>query len=177
MVALGETGLDRHWDRTPFPIQQDYFARHLDLAGSLDLAVVIHARDSLPDVIDQLGRLARPVRGVLHSFVGGWAEAEALLSLGLHVSFAGMITFANKTLDPLREVAARVPLGRLLVETDSPYLSPHPFRGKPNEPARVAVTAARVAEVRGIPLEDLAGATTANARRLFKLSDEVIPAG
>src|SRR4051794_8640676 len=101
VVALGETGLDRHWDRTPFDVQRDYFGRHLALAADLDLPVVIHARESLPDVIEQLVGLGRPVQGVLHSFVGGWDEAEALLALGLHLSFAGMLTFANKTLDPL----------------------------------------------------------------------------
>ncbi|WP_435016563.1 TatD family hydrolase [Tundrisphaera sp. TA3] len=174
VVALGETGLDRHWDRTPFPVQQDFFGRHLALAADLGLPVVIHARESLPDVIDQLAGLARPVRGVLHSFVGGWEEAETLLALGLHLSFAGMLTFANKTLDPLREVAARAPLDRILVETDSPYLSPHPFRGKPNEPARSAITAIRLAEIRGLRPEDLAEATTANARRLFGLGAETI---
>lgn len=177
VVALGETGLDRHWDRTPFPIQQDYFARHLDLAAELDLPVVIHARESLPDVIEQLTQLDRSVRGVLHSFVGTWADAEALLGLGLHVSFAGMVTFANRTLDELREVAARVPLDRILVETDSPYLSPDPYRGRPNEPARTAITGARIAAIRGIPPADLARATTANAVRLFRLGEATISAG
>jgi TatD DNase family protein len=103
----------------------------------------------------------------LHSFTGTWNEAGALLELGLHLSFAGMITFTNRALDPLRDVAARVPADRLLVETDSPYLSPHPFRGQPNEPARVALTAARLAEVRGLDPTALAELTTANAHRLF----------
>ena len=131
--------------------------------------MVIHCRDCLRDIIDQLTALRRPVRGVLHSFTGTWDEARALLDLGLDLSFAGMITFANKGLDALREVAARVPLDRLLVETDSPYLSPHPHRGRTNEPCRVAVTAARMAELRGIGLDELARATTANAQRLFRL--------
>ena len=91
---------------------------------------MIHCRDCERDIIDQLARLGRPVRGVLHSFTGTWDDAQAFLDLGLHLSFAGMVTFANKALDPLRDVAARVPLDRLLVETDSPYLSPHPFRGQ-----------------------------------------------
>ena len=86
----------------------------------------------------------------MHSFTGSWDDAEAYLALGLHLSFAGMITFTNKALDPLRDVAARMPLDRLLVETDSPYLTPHPFRGKTNEPARVALTAAKLAEIRGL---------------------------
>ena len=169
VVAVGETGLDRHWDRTPFDQQQDWFDRHLALAIERDLPVVIHCRDCEPDVVDRLARLGRPVRGVLHSFNGNWDDAKAFLDLGLHLSFAGMVTFANKTLDALREAAANVPLDRLLVETDSPYLSPHPFRGKPNEPARVVWTARRIAELRGIPFEALAVASTANADRLFRL--------
>ena len=173
VVALGETGLDRHWDRTPFDVQQDYFGRHLDLAFELDRPVIIHSRECHRDIVDQIAGLGRPVRGVLHSFTGTWPEAEEILALGLHVSFAGMLTFANKALDPLREAAARVPLDRLLVETDSPYLSPHPHRGRDNEPARVAVTAAKLAEIRGIRPQELAGATTANARRLFGLPDNL----
>jgi TatD DNase family protein len=169
VVALGETGLDRHWDRTPFEVQQVYFARHLELGFETGRPVIIHSRDCHRDIVDQLARLGRPIRGVLHSFTGNWAEAEEILAMGLHISFAGMLTFANKALEPLREAAARVPIDLLLVETDSPYLSPHPFRGKDNEPARVAFTAARLAELRGIPLQELAEATTRNARQLFSL--------
>jgi TatD DNase family protein len=169
VVAIGETGLDRYRDHTPFPVQQDYFDRHLALARDLDLPVIIHCRESQDDIIAQLERQGGPTRGVLHSFTGTWDHAQAFLALGLHVSFAGMITFTNKNLDPLRDVAARVPLDRLLVETDSPYLSPHPCRGRTNEPARVALTAARLAEMRGVSLDDLARATTENARRLFGL--------
>nr|UXE45579.1 putative metal-dependent hydrolase YcfH [uncultured bacterium] len=176
VVAFGETGLDRHWDRTPFPVQQEYFARHLDLAHRLDRPVVIHCREAEDDILAQLMGLGRPVKGVLHSFTGNWDQAQAFLDFGLHLSFAGMLTFANKGLDPLRDAAARAPLDRILVETDSPYLAPHPFRGKMNEPARIALTAARLAELRGLTLDDLASATTANARRLFSLPhDDLIP--
>ncbi len=171
VVALGETGLDRHWDRTPFDLQQDYFARHLELAHEFDRPVIIHSRDCHADIVGQLRRLGRPIRGVLHSFTGSWDEAREILDLGLHLSFAGMLTFANKSLDPLRTAAAQVPIDRLLVETDSPYLSPHPFRGQTNEPARVAQTAARLAEIRGMLVTDLAAATTRNARQLFGLPD------
>ena len=172
VVALGETGLDRHWDRTPFPLQQDYFARHLSLAHELDKPVIIHSRDCHADVIEQLRQLGRPIKGVLHSFTGSLDEAQAFLDLGLHISFAGMITFANKALDPLRDVSAAIPIDRLLVETDSPYLTPHPFRGKTNEPARVVYTAAKLAEVRGMLLPKLAAATTQNAQRLFNLPSD-----
>jgi TatD DNase family protein len=172
VVAVGETGLDRYWDRTPFELQQELFDRHLVLAHERNLTIVIHSRDCQREIIDQLQRLARPIRGVMHSFTGSWEEAEAVLDLGLHVSFAGMVTFSNKTLDPLREVASRVPLDRILVETDSPYLSPHPHRGQTNEPARVAFTAARLAEIRGLSLAQFAQITTANARKLFCLPDD-----
>ncbi len=169
VVAIGETGLDRYWDRTPFAIQQEWFGRHLELAHWLDLPVVIHCRDCQRDLIEQLRELGRPVRGVQHSFTGTWDDARAFLDLGLDLSFAGMLTYTNKSLDALREIAARVPLDRILVETDSPYLSPHPFRGRNNEPARVALTARRLAEIRGLAPEELAQITTDNARRLFRL--------
>lgn len=168
VVAIGETGLDRHWDRTPFPLQQEFFDRHLALAFGQGLPVVIHSRDCHRDVVARLARLGRPIRGVLHSFTGTWAEAEELLALGLHLSFAGMLTFANKSLDLLREAAARVPGDRLLIETDSPYLAPVPHRGEPNEPGRVVHTATKLAAVRGVGLHELAAATTANARDLFR---------
>ena len=171
VVAIGETGLDRYWDRTPFPQQQEWFDRHLDLALERDLPIVIHCRDCQGDIIGQLTGLNRHIRGIMHAFTGTWQEAEVYLELGLHLSFAGMVTFTNKGLDALRDVAARAPLDRVLVETDSPYLSPHPWRGQTNEPARVAVTAARIAELRGLSITEFAQITTANARRLFRLAD------
>ncbi|MEO6809403.1 MAG: TatD family hydrolase, partial [Isosphaeraceae bacterium] len=169
VVALGETGLDRYWKRTPFPLQQDYFDRHLALARERNLPVVIHCRDCEADIVAQLARQRGAIRGVLHSFTGNIDDARRFLDLGLHISFAGMVTFANKKLDALRDAARVVPLNRLLVETDSPYLSPHPFRGKSNEPARAAVTAACLADLRGLSLSELAEATTENARLLFGL--------
>lgn len=170
VVALGETGLDRYWKHAPFPLQQEYFDRHLALARDRDLPVVIHCRDCEGDIVAQLARQGGKVRGVLHSFTGDIDDARRFLDLGLHISFAGMVTFANKKLDPLRDAARAVPLDRLLVETDSPYLSPHPFRGRSNEPARAAVTAAFLAELRGLSLAELAEATTANASILFGLA-------
>jgi TatD DNase family protein len=175
LVALGETGLDRYWDHTPFDQQQDYFDRHLRLAAELDLPVVIHCRDCEADIIAQLSALGRPVRGVLHSFTGHADHARAFLDLGLYISLAGMITFSNPTLDPLRAAARTIPLDRLLVETDSPYLSPHPFRGRPNEPARVAVTASYLARLLEVSPLELTSRTAANARALFRLTDSVLP--
>ncbi len=177
VVAIGETGLDRYWDRTPFEQQQTYFGEHIALADSLGLALIIHCRDCEGDIVEQLAALGRPVRGVLHSFTGRGEDAEAFLALGLHISFAGMITFTKKDLDALREVARIIPEDRLLIETDSPYLSPHPLRGRfPNEPARVVHTAATIAGVRGCTLGELGELTTRNARWLFGLdTGDVLP--
>lgn len=171
VVAIGETGLDRYWDRAPFPLQQEWFRRHLALARERDLPVVIHCREAEADVVAALREFGPPIRGVLHSFTGTRAQAEAFLELGLRVSFAGMLTFGNKALDGLREAAAAVPLDRLLVETDSPYLSPEPRRGRTNEPAHVAWTALKLAELRGLPPADLARAVASNARELFRLPE------
>ncbi|QEH33039.1 putative deoxyribonuclease YcfH [Aquisphaera giovannonii] len=169
VVAIGETGLDRYWDRAPFGLQQDWFDRHLALAYERDLPVVIHCRDCEGDIIEQLGRLGRPVRGVLHSFTGNAGHAAAFLGLGLHISVAGMITFSNKSLDALRDAVRTIPDDRLLIETDSPYLSPQPVRGRPNQPAHLAWTAEFVAGIRGTSPEALARQTTSNARELFRL--------
>ncbi|MFO0912220.1 MAG: TatD family hydrolase [Pirellulales bacterium] len=168
--AIGETGLDRYWDDAPFDLQQDYFDRHLRLAQQLHRAVVIHMRECESDVIAMLdqARQRGRLRGVMHSYTGTAAGALACVEMGLHISFAGMVTFKKES--ALREVAAAVPADRLLVETDSPYLSPEPWRGKrPNEPARVLHTLSCLAEARGVSLESLAAQTTANACLLFDL--------
>jgi len=172
VVALGETGLDRHWDFTPLDVQRDYFDRHLRLAQRHDLPVVIHCREAEADVLAMLREAVGrgPVRGVLHALSGDDAFAGECLELGLHVSFAGMVTYRNKKFRPLRQVAASIPDDRLLIETDSPYLVPHPLRGKQrrNEPAWVVHTAECLAELRGVTLEELSAQTTGNARRLFR---------
>lgn len=170
VVAVGETGLDRYWDRAPFALQEDYFARHLELAYRLNKAVVIHCREAEADVVRMLrDRYERtgPIRGVMHSYCGDAASARQCLEMGLHVSFAGMLTY--KTGDAVRAVAKTIPMDRLLVETDCPYLAPVPVRGKRNEPAFVAHTAACLADVLGVTAEEIATRTTANARELFGL--------
>ncbi len=170
VVALGETGLDRYWDRAPFAQQEAYFARHLVLARSLGCGVVIHCREAEADVVrmlrDDFDRHG-PVRGVMHSFTGDLDTARACLEMGLYISFAGMLTYKNAA--NLREVAARVPPERVLVETDCPYLAPVPVRGKRNEPAFVTHTAACLAGLLGLSVEALAELTTRNARALFGL--------
>jgi TatD DNase family protein len=170
VVAIGETGLDRHWDFTPFALQEEYFQRHLELSRRLHKPVVIHCREAEADVrrlLEADFRRHGPIRGVMHSFVGDGELAEACLAMGLYVSFAGMLTYKNAA--ALRQTAAGVPAERLLVETDSPYLPPVPLRGRRNEPAFVVHTAACLAAVRGLGPEELAEQTTANARALFGL--------
>jgi TatD DNase family protein len=170
VVAIGETGLDRYWDRAPFALQEDYFARHIELARRLGKPFVIHCRDAEADVVKVLrAEFDRrgPIRAVMHSFSGDLATARACVEMGLHVSFAGMLTY--KTAQALRDVAREVPLDRLLVETDCPYLAPVPHRGKRNEPAFVAHTAACLAEVKGVSPDEIADHTTRNARALFGL--------
>lgn len=167
VVGLGETGLDKHWDYAPFPLQQDYFDRHIRLSQQTGLPFIVHARDCEADVVAMLeeARTRGELRGVMHSFAGETSTAARCLELGLYVSFAGMVTF--KKSDELRATAAAVPDDRLLVETDSPYLSPIPLRGKRNEPANVAHTLRLLSEVRGVSVETLDRQTTENARRLF----------
>ncbi|MFM7245223.1 MAG: TatD family hydrolase [Planctomycetaceae bacterium] len=167
VAAVGETGLD--WYRTTAPpdLQREWFARHLDLARRSSLPVVIHTRESIRDTLDMLREaVARgPLQPILHSFTGSAAEAAEAIDLGCHLGFAGMVTFRSST--GLREVAAAIPLDRLLIETDSPFLSPEPLRGRRNEPANVVHTARCLALARGEPLEQFAASTTANARRFF----------
>ncbi len=168
VVAIGETGLDRYWDSTPFGQQRVYFDRHLRLASELELPFVVHMRDCEVDILAMLreAHSRGPLRGVMHSFTGCRETADECVAMGLHVSFAGIVTF--KKSGELREVAAAVPADRILIETDSPYLSPEPVRKiRRNEPAHVRHTAECLARVRGQSLEDFAAQTTANARRLF----------
>ena len=179
--AIGETGLDHYWDFAPIEIQREYFVRHVQLARRLQLPLVIHMRD--PKLLDpqqadqqpcghEILRYLRehtgskPIQGIMHSFSGNAALAQECLAMGLHISFAGMVTY--KKSHALREVAATIPPDRILIETDAPYLSPHPKRGqRPNEPALVMHTAECLAEVFGIGIEEFGRLTTDNAKRLF----------
>jgi TatD DNase family protein len=168
VVAIGETGLDRHWDFTPFAVQQDYFDRHLRLSQQMELPFIVHTRESEEDVLAML-RQARgrgPLRGVMHSFVGNCEVAAECLELGLYISFAGMVTFKKST--ELRSLAQTIPDDRILIETDSPYLAPHPLRGRRNQPAYLPHTAECLARERDTSFDDFCELTTANARRLFR---------
>ena len=170
VVAIGEIGLDYYWDKTPMEIQHHALARQLELAHELHLPVIIHNREANADILAQL--VASPLRGadrpgVLHSFSGDWPMAEAALAMGFYLGFTGPLTY--KKADEMRAVATRAPLDRILIETDAPYLTPQPYRGKRNEPAYVRFVAERLAELRGLAVEEIARITTANAERLFQL--------
>ncbi|MEQ8210721.1 MAG: TatD family hydrolase [Lacipirellulaceae bacterium] len=170
VVAIGETGLDRYWDDSPFDLQQDYFDRHMRLAEKLDLPFIVHMRECDEDILAMLREAHKrgPLRGIMHSFTGSTEMAAECVAMGMHISFAGMVTF--KKSQDLRDCAASVPADRLLIETDSPYLSPEPLRGKrPNEPARVRHIAECLAKVRGVSLKEFAEVTTRNACEVFKL--------
>jgi TatD DNase family protein len=167
VAAVGETGLDWYRTTAPANAQRDFFDRHIRLAQRLGLPLVIHTRESTRDSLDMLREaVARgPLAAILHSFTGTAAEAAEAVDLGCHLGFAGMVTFRSAA--SLRDVATTVPLDRLLIETDSPFLSPEPLRGKRNEPANVIHTATCLALARGEPLPVVAAATTANARRVY----------
>lgn len=167
--AIGETGLDWFRDFAPRESQRDFFDRHLRLAQSLSLPVVVHSRDSTRDCLVMLrdAMASGPLVAVLHSFTGTAEEAAEAVELGLHLGFAGMVTF--RSAGSLREIAKQVPGDRILVETDSPFLSPEPLRGKRNEPANVVHTARCLALARGETLEQFSASTTANARRVFRV--------
>jgi len=171
VVGIGETGLDRYWDYAPIDRQVDYFERHIDLARRRNLPFVVHCRDAEADVLAVLRRAAAtgPLRGVMHSFTGDLATAQECVALGMHLSFAGMLTFKRN--DALRNVAKALPADRLLVETDAPYLAPAPYRGKRNEPAHVRYTAGLLADLRGVSKDDMAAITTANTRALFRFPE------
>jgi TatD DNase family protein len=166
VVGIGETGLDYYYKHSPEAEQQKTFATHIETALETDLPLIIHTRDADNDTI----RIMRDTgggkaRGVMHCFSGGPKLAEQSLALGFYISFSGIITF--KKADELREVVKMVPLDRILVETDSPYLAPVPHRGKRNEPAFVAHTAQMVAELKQLPVDAIAAQTTENFFRLF----------
>ncbi len=168
IVAVGETGLDFHYDHSPRPVQQASFRRSIAIARSVGKPLVVHVREADPECAAILRAEPLPAGGgVIHCFTGGWAQASAYLDLGLFVSVAGVVTF--KAADALREAVRRIPRDRLLVETDCPYLAPVPHRGRRNEPAHVARTAEKVAEIWGTSLEEVARVTSDNARRLFRL--------
>lgn len=175
VVAIGEIGLDYHWDYSPRQVQISAFEAQLELASSLNLPVIIHNRESDEDVMRILETWASGLEGqlvtrpgVMHSFSGTPDIAERALASGFYLGFTGPITYKNA--DLTRRIAASVPVDRLLVETDAPFLTPIPHRGKRNEPEYIPLVVNRLASVKGVPSEEMAEATTCNAERLFGLT-------
>jgi len=164
VLAIGEMGLDYHYDTSPRDIQRAVFRRQLALANKLDLPVIIHTREADDDTIALL-KAESPRRGVIHCFTSGRKLADFVLDIGFHISFSGIVTFPNA--QSLAEIARSVPIDRILVETDCPYLAPIPHRGKRNEPGFVADTARFIAHVRGTPTDEFSMRTSANFDRLF----------
>lgn len=169
IVAIGEIGLDYHWDKSPKDVQETVFIKQIELAKRVNLPIVIHNRDAEEDAIRILEENdAKTVGGIMHSFHNGTDEQiNRVLDMGFYVSLAGVITFKNAKRP--KEVAQYVPLNRLVVETDAPYLTPHPYRGKRNEPKLVRLVAEELAELRGISIEEVEKATTENAKRIYNI--------
>lgn len=166
VVAIGETGLDFYYNHSPRQIQIELFCRFIHMARETGLPLVVHNREAQREVVELLRREGKgDLRGVVHCFTGNYEAAREILDMGFYLSFTGIITFKNA--DSLRDVVRKLPLNRVLVETDSPYLAPVPHRGKRNEPAHVRFVAQTIAAVRGIRLEEVAEATSNNARSLF----------
>jgi TatD DNase family protein len=166
VVAIGETGLDYHYDKESPAAQQRRFRKHIEAARRTGKPLVVHTREARADTIRIL-REEGAEQGVLHCFTEDWATAKAALDLGFYISFSGIVTFANA--HELREVATKVPLDRLLIETDSPWLAPVPFRGKTNQPAYVVEVARAMAKLRGLSVEQIGEQTSGNFRRLFSV--------
>ncbi len=167
VVAVGECGLDYHYDHSPRDVQADVFLRQVELANRHDLALVIHTREAWDETFGLLDRAGQPARTVFHCFTGGPAEAREAIERGGWLSFSGIVTFKNA--EEVREAARLTPPDRMLVETDSPYLAPVPLRGKPNRPANVAIVGAFLADLLDRPVDEVAATTTANANALFGL--------
>lgn len=168
VVGLGEMGLDYYWDTSPKDVQAEVFRKQIRLARKLNLPIVIHNRDAHQDLITILREeKAEEVGGIMHCFSGSWETAKMALDMNFYISFGGPLTFKNARVP--KEVAVKVPLDRLLVETDCPYLTPHPFRGKRNETGYVRLVCEEMANLHGKTFEEMAAITTQNAKKLFRL--------
>ena len=167
-VAVGECGFDFHYDHSPRDVQRDVFAAQVALANAHDKALVIHTREAWQETFEVLDAEGTPDRTVFHCFTGGAEEADECLARGGHLSFSGIVTFPKA--DDVKAAAARCPLDRMLVETDSPYLAPVPNRGRPNEPAWVPLVGAGVAAASGHDVAAVADATWRNAARVYRLT-------
>lgn len=168
VVAIGEMGLDYHWDKSPKDVQANVFRKQIRLAKKLDMPIIIHNRGATEDIIQILEEEeAHMVGGIMHCYNDSVKYVQRVLDMNFYISLGGPVTFKNAPLP--KEVAKEVPLERLLIETDAPYLAPHPKRGKRNEPAYVKLVAEQIAELRGIPLEEVERQTTENAFQIFNI--------
>lgn len=168
VVAIGEMGLDYHWDKSPVEIQKEVFRKQIQLAKKVRMPIIIHNREATEDIIEILQEEnAAEVGGIMHCYSDSIDYVQACLDMNFYISLGGPVTFKNATLP--KEVAVEVPMERLLVETDAPFLAPHPYRGKRNEPAYVKLVAEQIAELRGMSFEQITTATTNNAFTLFKI--------
>lgn len=174
LVAIGETGLDYHYEHSSRELQKDFFRRYLHLALDCKLPVIIHCREAFADffrILDSDYMInGKHAPGVLHCFTGSLEEAEEVIKRGWYLSLSGIVTF--KKSEGLREVAKRVPLDQLFIETDAPYLAPQSMRGKTNEPSYMIETAKCIADIKNVSIEEVARATRSNAERLFRLDAE-----
>ena len=168
VIAVGECGLDYHYDHSPRDAQRSMFAAQIDLAHRHDLPLVIHTREAWEETFEVLDSEGVPSHTIFHCFTGGPDEATGCLERGAMMSFSGIVTFPKAP--EVREAAALCPLERIMVETDSPYLAPVPLRGKTNQPANVALVGEKIAEVLGLPISEVAAATTASAQRFYGVS-------
>lgn len=167
MLALGEIGLDYYYDNSPRNVQLKVFAQQLELAQQLNLPVVLHIRDAFGDCLDILRAHKNGLKGVMHCYSGSYETARDCIDLGLYIAFGGALTFQNAT--RLRDVAARLPLERIVIETDCPYLTPAPHRGKRNSPAYVRFVAEKLAEVRNMGAEEIALITYENGKKMYEM--------
>ncbi|WP_453992562.1 TatD family hydrolase [Bacillus nitroreducens] len=168
VVALGEMGLDYYWDKSPKDIQKEVFRKQIALAKKVKLPIIIHNREATSDILEILQEEnASEVGGVMHCFTGSIEVAKQCMDMNFYISFGGPVTFKNAKKP--KEVAAEIPLDRLLIETDCPYLTPHPFRGKRNEPSYVKYIAEQIAELKGVSFEEIAQKTSDNAKRFFDI--------
>lgn len=168
VVGIGETGLDYHWDKSPKDIQQELFRKQIQLAKKVNLPIIIHNRDATADVVRILKEEeAKEAGGIMHCFGGSVETAKECIDMNFLISLGGPVTFKNAKTP--KEVATEIPLSKLLIETDAPYLAPHPYRGKRNEPVYVTLVAEEIAKLKGLSIEEVALATTANAQSLFKI--------
>ncbi|AJK89881.1 TatD family deoxyribonuclease [Lysinibacillus fusiformis] len=166
IVGIGETGLDYYWDKSPKDVQQALFRKQIQLAQKIDLPIIIHNRDATGDVVNILREEnAASVGGVMHCFSGSVETARECIAMNFMISLGGPVTFKNARLP--KEVATDIPLEHLMIETDAPYLAPHPYRGKRNEPAFVPLVAEEIARLKGLTIEEIAQATTDNAKKFF----------